>query len=600
MDIAEKGADLIKPISLLSGFDMAIEDSEGFVLCGTGHWVEKVGTYRPSGSYFDLTLKKGESYTCTETKKSPQCYKCPLREECPYSFTASAPIIIDGEVAGLIGYLGYHYAQKESFLKRQSVLMDVLNELTSLAKTLCSDTDKQDFGPTSKIYVEILNELNEGVMLLDSRLRVTYANRAASSILDVVSNDLLGKKLKTKLPEVAAAFSHFETKTSSSKDKEINKFNKIFNSDLYGTMSLHQWDRENTRFVIFKDNAFDTHRSNNMTIADSIDTAVFNDIIGESKTIKDTKAAAARLAQNDTSILIYGETGVGKELFARAIHRGSKRSGNPFVVVNCAAIPEALAESELFGYEKGAFSGANLDGKRGKFEIAEGGTLLLDEVGELPFHLQSKLLRAVEQLEVEKVGATKPGKIDVRIIAATNRDLKSLIVEGKFREDLYYRLNVMPLKIPPLRERLEDIPLLIEHFLNHCDNRKRNLYFYFTTELIGSLLAYDWPGNVRELINFCQYLTINYREGPITIADLPPDLYETLSNTTGPDTKKTKSKNSSQSKRTLRSVDKMLIFQALEKYGSDTAGKRKAAAEIGISLSTLYRKIKACKPKYIN
>ena len=600
MDISKKGSELIKPISLLSGFDMAIENSEGFVLCGTGNWVDKIGTYRPSGSYFDLTLKNGKPYTCTDTKRSPQCYKCPLRKECPYSFTASAPIIIDGEVAGLVGYLGYQYSQKESFLKRQSVLMDVLRELTSLTKTFISDSEQQDFGPISKIYVEILNELNEGVMLLDSRLRVTYTNNAASSFLDIVSKELIGQKLKTKFPEVAEAFSNFENNISSKKVSNTNRFYKSLKSNLYGTLSLHKWDKENIRFVIFKDSTTDILSSNIKKNARTQEAAIFENVIGESKAINDAKAVAARLAQNDSSILISGETGVGKEIFARSIHRGSSRHANPFVVVNCAAIPEALAESELFGYEKGAFSGASLDGKQGKFEAAEGGTLLLDEIGELPYHLQSKLLRAVEQFEIEKVGATKPGKVNVRIIAATNRDLKSLIIEGKFREDLYYRLNVMPLRIPPLRERPEDIPVLIKHFLCQYDSRKRGLYEYFTTELIGALLAYDWPGNVRELINICQYLVNNHSDGPLTVDNLPPDLYETLSENIVPELKKPNCTKSSQPRRKIRSVDKMIIFQALEKYGKDTAGKKKAASEIGISLSTLYRKMKTYKLININ
>lgn len=592
MNIAKKGSELIKPISLLSGFDMAIENSDGFVLSGTGRWLDKVGTYRPSGSYFDLTLKNGESYTCTETKNSPQCYKCPLREECPYSFTASVPIIIDGKVAGLIGYLGYQYSQKESFLRRQSVLMDVLKELSTLAKTICYDPDNQDFGPISKVYTEILNELNEGVMLLDSQLRITYANRAVSSLLDLVPRSLLGQKLKTHLPEAAKAFKHLESEASSTK-KNTNRFYKRLNSKTYGTMDLYHWNYEQTRFVIFNNNTSDNLSSNDITAIKNKETTIFHDLIGNSKAINDTKAAAARLTQNEASVLISGETGVGKEVFARAIHKGSRRHSKPFVVVNCAAIPEALAESELFGYEKGAFSGANLSGKPGKFEVAEGGTLLLDEIGELPLHLQSKLLRAVEQLEIEKVGATKPCKIDVRIIAATNRDLKSLIGQGKFREDLYYRLNIMPLRIPPLRERLEDIPLLLEHFLYKYDSKNRNLYELFTTKLIGSLLAYDWPGNVREIINISQYLAINYSKGPIDLIDLPPDLHEILSSNNNKFIKEKSCFANSQSKNTLRTLDKVLIYQALEKYGKDTAGKCKAAAELGISLSTLYRKIKA-------
>lgn len=577
---------------------MALEDKKGLVLGGTGQWIKKVGTYRPEGSYFDLTLKTGEPYACTDPKFSPQCYKCPIRGNCPYSCTASYPIIFDGEVKGLIGYLGYKNSQRDFFLEKQSVLMEALEELTSFASILYDDTNRGRPECSPTLFEDILNELHEGIMFLDSRLRVTFVNRAASLMLNSAPGDLLGKKIKTKLLDVENAFKQFQKSNSLYSHKIDKKMNAEIDGGSYGMISLHQWNESETRFVILKDYLTGGRKGLSSGIG-GIDkeSAEFEGILGKSEVINSTKQQAVRLAKTDAPILIVGETGVGKEIFAKVIQRISRRQKKPFIIVNCAAIPETLAESELFGYERGAFSGANQDGKPGKFEVADGGTLFLDEIGELPLNAQSKLLRAVEQMEVEKVGAIKPTKIDVRIIAATNRDLKSLMNKGKFREDLYYRLNVMPLKIPALRERREDIPILIMHFLKVFGGPQTELFKNFTTELMGALLSYDWPGNVRELKNICQFLVVNYTGRPLKVKDLPPYMQELFIANGQPGEKapwglQAGNQCAPCTKGAMQSVNEVLIRQTLNKYGYTTAGKRKTAASLGISLSTLYRKMK--------
>ncbi|MEW5784976.1 MAG: sigma 54-interacting transcriptional regulator [Bacillota bacterium] len=595
-NLIEKGTELIKPFSSLSGFDMAIEDKKGLVLSGTGQWIKKVGTHRPEGSYFDLTLKTGKPYACTDPKFSPQCYKCPIRNNCPYSFTASYPIIFNGEVKGLIGYLGYKNSQRDFFLEKQSILMEALEELTSFVSVVYDDASRGRLDYSSKLFEDILNEMHEGIMFLDSRLRVTYVNRAASSMLDSAPGDLVGKRLKTRLPDVEKAFKKLRESNNMNFNNMYNKMTAEIESGSHGTISLHKWDESETRFVIFKNYLTGVRNGVSNAIGGySKESAVFEGILGDSEAINYTKRLASRLAKTDASVLIVGETGVGKELFAKAIHKNSHRQKMPFVIVNCAAIPEALIESELFGYKSGAFSGANQDGKPGKFEAADGGTLFLDEIGELPMNAQSKLLRAVEQMEIEKVGAVKPIKIDVRIIAATNRDLKSLIKQGKFREDLYYRLNIMPLEIPTLRERREDIPILFTNFLETFDGIQKVLSESFTIEFISVLLSYDWPGNVRELKNICQYLVVNYAGRPFQVEDLPPYLQEVFDRQPGEkkpwDSSPAVNKCEPNSKGSLQSVNEVLIRQALGKYGYTTAGKRRTASSLGISLSTLYRKL---------
>ena len=261
------------------------------------------------------------------------------------------------------------------------------------------------------------------------------------------------------------------------------------------------------------------------------DKADFRTIVGSSKEMEKVFDVIRKVADTEAAILITGESGTGKELVARSIHAGSGRSTSPFVAINCAAIPRDLLESELFGHVKGAFTGAIKD-KTGKFQLAEGGTLFLDEVGELPLELQPKLLRALQEKEVEAVGGTTTVKLDVRVVAATNLDIEKAITDGVFREDLYYRLAVIPMHLPPLRQRRDDIPLLLRHFCNKYSAGK----VAFDKQALTTLTSYSWPGNVRELENLVERLLIMRNSDTISCEDLPEKILNgsvgTLSNST--------------------------------------------------------------------
>jgi PAS domain S-box-containing protein len=252
------------------------------------------------------------------------------------------------------------------------------------------------------------------------------------------------------------------------------------------------------------------------------------DVIAQSSAMKQTLSLALRVAKVDTTVLITGESGVGKEIIARIIHNNSARRKGPFITINCGAIPENLLESELFGYEPGAFSGANRNGKPGLFEVAEGGTLQLDEIGDLPLHLQVKILRALQEKEIYHVGGVKPININARIIASTNKDLKAMVEQGSFRDDLYYRLNVVPIYIPPLRNRGDDIIPLIYHFLGKF-NKKYGYNKILHSETVKHLLRYDWPGNVRELENTIERLVVVSEKDVISPETLPSSIHENLS-----------------------------------------------------------------------
>ena len=244
-------------------------------------------------------------------------------------------------------------------------------------------------------------------------------------------------------------------------------------------------------------------------------------LVGHSAAMRQIFEIVAKVADSPSTVLITGESGTGKELIARELHRGSPRRDKPLIKVNCAAIPKDLVESELFGYEKGAFTGA-VGSKPGRFELADGGTLFLDEIGEIPVEMQVKLLRALQESEFERVGGIKTLHVDVRLIAATNRDLKALIADGRFREDLFYRLAVVPISLPPLRERREDIPPLVQHFVAKYDQRLGKRVDRVDDEAMQMLLAYSWPGNIRELENLMER-SVLFADGPVILGSSLPD-----------------------------------------------------------------------------
>ena len=286
-------------------------------------------------------------------------------------------------------------------------------------------------------------------------------------------------------------------------------------------------------------------------------------LIGKSKAMQEVFLLISRVADTDSTVLITGESGTGKELVSRAIHYNSKRQNRPFVPVYCATIPETLFESELFGYEKGAFTGAT-SSKPGLFSLADGGTLFLDEIGDMPYHVQTKLLRVIEEKEFIPVGGTKPKKINVRIIAATNKNLEKLVEEGKFREDLYYRINVVPIHLPPLRERREDIPLLVEYFLEKYSQEVGCVPKRVSPEAMEILCNYLWPGNVRELENTMERLVVLFRE---TEEIKPYHLPENIRKDTGEKEFHFPSPESATLEEAVNSLEKEMILKALEKTG---------------------------------
>jgi transcriptional regulator with PAS, ATPase and Fis domain len=311
-------------------------------------------------------------------------------------------------------------------------------------------------------------------------------------------------------------------------------------------------------------------------------------LIGREPKLLEVFGIMASVADADCSVLVTGETGTGKELIARALHAGSNRKNRPFVAVNCAAIPENLIESELFGYAKGSFTGA-VQSRQGRFSQADGGTIFLDEIGELPLALQAKMLRVLQEQEVTPLGESKAQKVDVRVIAATNRDLEEMAETGKFREDLLYRLNVIPIELPPLRERRCDIPVLIERFLLRCNDRRSRSITGISHDALMALTSYAWPGNIRQLENTVERMVLLRSTGEIGLDDLPPKIREAKPATNGSMGDPQLPENGIDLRDAVEQFENALIRQALERTGWN---KNRAATILQMNRTTLVEKLK--------
>ena len=319
----------------------------------------------------------------------------------------------------------------------------------------------------------------------------------------------------------------------------------------------------------------------NRDLREQLQTASAGQFVGQSPAYLALLRNVREVSASSANVLITGESGTGKEVVAKAIHYGGPRAKAPLVTINCAAIPEQLLESELFGYVKGAFTGANPGGRMGKFELANHGVLFLDEIGDMPLYLQAKLLRVLQERTITRIGSNNQIKVDIRVIAATNKDLLRAIRENKFREDLYYRLNVIPLKIPPLRERPEDIDDLTALMIRRYSDRFQKRVRRVDADVMKTLRRYAWPGNVRELENTIEFM-INMMDssGVLTCATLPDALRERPAGAVG-----------AGSIPTLEQAERQAILCALHAYGFDTNGKKNAARHLGIATSTLYKKL---------
>jgi len=439
----------------------------------------------------------------------------------------------------------------------------------------------------------ILNSMQEAIEVCDINGIIKYVNPAFTRITGISESERIGQNILEVSPDGALATVLKSGKLIFGQRTKVGGSNADVVSNCTPIVVDGKMEGAVVAFQPFTDimNLMEELKKSTTIIENLTDKLgqvttskyTFEDILGNSAELKKCIKLAERSAQSNSTVLLLGESGTGKELFAHAIHAASMRRENPFIKVNCAAIPETLLESEFFGYAKGAFTGA-VKQKIGKFELAHGGTIFLDEVGDMSLLLQGKLLRVLQEMEFERVGGTQTIKVDVRVIAATNRNLRELIRQGNFREDLYYRLNVVEITIPPLRVRKGDLPLLVNNLLVKFNRKLGKRVKGLTKEAEEVLLSYDWPGNIRELENVFERVMVTTDEEVLTKKHLIQHVNQF--------------RNSHERDIDLMPIDQMeemLIRKALAKYGNTVEGKRKAAQVLNISLATLYNKLKKVK-----
>ena len=555
--------------------EVEIVDENLCRVAGTGAYGKFLGRQLSGNSrLLRHVLETKTEKVVTQSRFDPLCEGCDSKENCREKAFLGTPVILQDRCVGVISLIAVTHEQQEHISDNLREFSDYVRHISTIfvSKLL------EDQGPgdnISKIFATMIDNMDQGVLVVDEENRVQFVNQTALKTLGVVQNNIIGKPIRFRPLTFESNFTHGHMQHIVSWDDKseliIGQLHNIQGRQLF-LMAFHQ-----------------SHTS--FSVANAPDEPHIEQLVGECRVMRQLKRLISRIAPSPSSVMVVGESGTGKEVVARAIHKLSGRRNKPFIAINCAAIPEQLLESELFGYVKGAFTGASANGKTGLIQAANTGTLFLDEIGDMPLMLQAKLLRAIEAREILPIGASSPIQVDIRIISATNQNLAQFIAEGKFREDLFYRLNVIPITLPPLRERQEDIELLVHYFLHLHTRRLGSVYPGIAPDVVEILRKHRWPGNLRELSNLMEYLVNVVPSGEVIDSTLlPPNL---LNNGTTEQSDATEVSEAHLSLddaggTALEEMEKQMIREALSRHNS----KKQVADELGIGIATLYRKIK--------
>lgn len=562
-DILNKFANVLSDVLIV---DVSIVDIQMTRIAGTGVFESSVGNnIDDEGNILKSVIETGQKFIIENPRENEICLGCVKMADCKETFEMSTPIILDDEIIGGIGFVSFSKTQRDHLLENYDALVKFLDHTSEFIATKAAMTiEHKNNSDYLGILTHVIDKVDEGVMVINNQGELLCYNNMASSILGNSFNTAYQYTIEIRpLNHELLDYDEYEIKIS---DKIFNVAGKLYDSS--GLLS--------SKTLIFKDiQTVKESILSSLTESDSM-----NNIIGESREMISLKQKIGLIAPSSSTVLITGESGTGKEMFAGVIHKESSRKSAPFIPINCGAIPEHLFESELFGYVRGAFTGADPKGKIGKFELADGGTIFLDEIGDMPIHVQVKILRVLENRTITKLGSNTEVSIDVRVIAATNHRLEELIEQGQFREDLFYRLNVIPLELPPLRNRIDDLPKLTDYFINKYANIFSKNIKGIQPSYYRAIQSYEWPGNIRELQNAIEY-SINLLKSPYLLEDthLPPRVFSD----TG---------HKSRSSYNLEALEKEMILSCFEEYGHLADAKNIIASKLGIGIATLYRKLK--------
>lgn len=577
--IKSTAQEIAEAISAAVGIEVEIVDEDLTIIAGTGRYKERIGLKeeegrKDAGYIYGRVLQSGQEYIIEDTLNDLTYDPSVVEGKTEEIAEICSPIILEDNVIGVMGLVAFQEQQREALLSNKQQLLVFIRRMAYLLASKVSETEMANQLRT------IVEAIDEGILAINSLGIVTHCNKTAEMLLKQPRNELINQHLSTIWPD-SPMLEALRTGESYVDQEDIYLSNGKRMHFLVTAMPVKVGEEVVRVVASFKDIA-DVRRLV-YNLAEKQQSYHFRDIKGNSKVLSELVEKALRIARGNATVLILGESGTGKDLFARAIHSASTRSKGPFITVNCGAIPETILESELFGYEGGAFTGARREGKPGKFELANNGTIFLDEIGDLPLHLQVKLLHVLQQKQIERVGGNKIIPVDIRIIAATNRDLEQMMREGEFRVDLYYRLSVIPLYIPPLRERKEDIPVLVQYFLDKYKQLLGKKITGFSQEVLDFFMQYDWPGNVREVENVVEYAVNMTTEPIITLESIPPRLKKSFAVSS--------QREQNSLKELLENYEQEIFQDYLNKYGDSLDAKHKIAQILGISTATLYRKL---------
>jgi len=562
-----------RAISHVIKVDVEIVDNRLTRIAGTGVYQNQVNeNMSAKGFVYQQVLASGKTQLIEDPGFNELCQCCPQQACCDEKLEICTPIKLGQDIIGVIGLICFTHEQKkhvqgnlEAF---QQFLLQIA-EFISAKAYVHQETERSQARMT--LLNQVINSVDKGVIILDDSSRIVQMNSSAGKQLRLLPDDVNQTISIEATGDWIMGAEEFKVNVG-------NKTFKLMGKLLSVAPGLEAYDK------IFIFNELKSLKSDIVGLTNVAKTVTLQNIIGNSECIKQIKSKIRKIANSNSTVFITGESGTGKELIAGAIYAESNRRSKPFIAINCGAIPDTLLESELFGYVKGAFTGADPRGKIGKFELANKGVIFLDEVGDMPLYLQVKLLRVLQDHKLVRIGSNQLIELDVRVIAATNKNLKELIQEKKFREDLYYRLNVIPLEVPPLRERREDIPAIASAIMEKYSRLFDKRIAAIDEQAMDILMRYPWPGNVREMENTIEFM-INMADegGALTVDLLPKNLPEFFGSAepsaAGP------------AIRPLYDVEQEYIMQAIKHYGDTTKGKQEAARRLGIGIATLYRKL---------
>lgn len=576
-------------ISAALKIETEILDDDFFVVGATSHFLQEF-ILQNSFSNIHITrhvMETKRPMVLLDPSENQLCSSCLEKQECFYKAGLYYPILSKGVCYGVISLVAFNEDQKKIIAENSYTFMNFTSIMANLlASKIQESITLEELYKSNEYLNTIISSVHEGIIACDMEAHITCFNHTAEEKLGVDRSAVIGRSVLEMFPDSQLA----KAINSQTSIYDTNVEYRNVNGDPVHVISNVTLVKKDD-FLLGAVESFNTeeslYRFAHRLFSEEYSYS-FNNIIGNSPVMESVKSRANAIAKSPSTVLITGESGTGKELFANAIHHASLRAEKPFIPINCGAIPDALLESELFGYEKGAFTGARTEGKPGIFELAQGGTIFLDEIGDMPLNLQVKLLRVLQEKAIQRVGGTKIIPIDARIIAASHKNLRTKIAENQFREDLFYRLNVIPIAIPPLRDHMEDMPLLIEFLFNKFSVLLNHKIKGVSEEAFKLLCSYGWPGNIRELENAIEY-AVNFSEGSeiIGVSALPRWLYqdnkESNLNPKLPVVNR---------KEHLGNQERNLIESELLAEGTSLDSKKKIALKLGMNLSTLYRKIK--------